>query len=72
MRGVVTRTFPDKGFAFVRGTDGVSRFVHASWCRGLFDMLREGTEVDFTPGEGPRGPKADAIEILFRGEPSIG
>jgi len=64
MKGVVTRVFADKGYLFVRGTDGVSRFVHASWTNGMFDALLAGTQVEFTPGEGEKGPKAEDIKLL--------
>jgi cold shock CspA family protein len=59
MTGVVIRIFPDKGYGFIRGLDGISRFFHASWVNSnLFSILKEGSEVDFIPERGDRGFKA--------------
>ncbi len=66
MRGVVTKMFADKGYGFVRGDDGVNRFFHASWVEwGKFDMLHVGRVVDFTPGEGEKGPQAKEVKPVL-------
>jgi len=66
MKGAVTKVFTDQGYAFVRGTDGVSRFVHASWVsHGMFDTLVKGTPVEFTPAMGDRGPQALDLKVLL-------
>lgn len=53
MKGTITRMLPNKGYGFVRGEDGLSRFMHASVVvpRAAFDTLREGQSVEFDPSE---------------------
>lgn len=66
MKGVVTKVFHNRGFAFIRGEDNVSRFAH---CRAFvlpvaFDMLREGDIVTFEPSdEGSKGNGERAVEV---------
>lgn len=66
MTGIVVRVFHNKGFGFVRGEDGVSRFAHASDFDPpeSFDFTHEGRGVSFTPDRGQRGPKAIEIRLL--------
>jgi cold shock CspA family protein len=42
---------PNKGYGFVRGTDGRTYFIHAKDCRPRsdFDLIAEGQEVEFEP-----------------------
>lgn len=50
MRGEVIRVIPLRGFGFIRGEDGLSRFFHAKWTQALvFDLMKEGDTVEFTP-----------------------
>lgn len=66
MTGVVIRIFPDKGYGFIRGLDGISRFFHASWVKSnLFSILKEGSGVAFTPERGDRGYKAVDVQPLI-------
>lgn len=64
MRGVVTKTFHNKGFLFVRGEDNVLRFAH---CREFqppvaFDLSKEGSTVEFEPYTHPeRGERATKV-----------
>lgn len=64
MEGKVVR-ITDKGFGFIKGQDNVEYFFHKSALRGaIFEALTEGERVDFTPDEGPKGPRAENIELL--------
>jgi len=67
MTGVVIRVLLNKGFCFVRGEDGLSRFVHARDFEPpeAFDRSHEGMKVEFTPSEGPidKGNGLRAIEV---------
>lgn len=72
MRGKVVRVFHDKGYGFVRGEDGLSRFVHAHDVTPVsaFDLLRPDREVEFEPageeaGEGSKhnGLKARKVRL---------
>jgi len=67
MTGTVVRVLLNKGYAFVRGDDGVSRFAHAKDFvpQVSFDTLREGQGVSFTPIEDSSfgGNSQRAVEI---------
>ena len=52
----------DKGFGFIAASDGTEYFFHQSAVTGTrFDELREGQRVTFTPGQGPKGPRAEGV-----------
>ena len=64
MKGTVVQIFLDKGFCFIRGEDGIRRFAHTSKIYpGLFDSLREGTEVEFMPVKTDRGNRAEDVKL---------
>jgi CspA family cold shock protein len=53
----------DKGFGFIAAPDGVEYFFHQSACTSTpFDALREGQNVSFTIGQGPKGPRAENVK----------
>ncbi len=53
----------DKGFGFIAASDGTEYFFHQSACQGTrFDDLREGQNVSFTVGQGPKGPRAENVK----------
>ena len=71
MKGVLTRLFLNKGFGFVRGEDGISRFMHASSVepRTAFDTMHEGQAVEFEPNDnGPldkgNGLRAEKVRVF--------
>jgi CspA family cold shock protein len=54
----------DKGFGFIAAEDGTEYFFHQSGCVGTrFDDLREGQRVTFTVGHGPKGPRAENVQV---------
>lgn len=57
MKGTIIRMLPNKGFSFVRGEDGLTRFAHADQYRPrmAFDTAREGDAVTFIPASGAQG-----------------
>lgn len=62
LAGTVQRLKRDQGYGFIRGSDGLDYFFHASGLRGLiFETLDEGTAVIFTPTEGAKGLRAEEI-----------
>ena len=69
MTGTLIRLVPNKGYCFIRGDDGVSRFGHArAFADPLaFDRAREGQAVRFDPATDPRGLRAINIVLLPAG-----
>ena len=56
----------ERGFGFLAPDDGSDDiFVHVSQVQGegAARALREGQTVEFTPGEGPRGPQALTVTV---------
>jgi len=64
MTGTIKRLVSDKGFGFVAAGDGNEYFFHQSACNGVrFDELREGQSVSFAKGQGPKGPRAENVQL---------
>ena len=59
--GTVKRMVFEKGFGFVADASGHEYFFHQSACAS-FDSLREGQQVTFEPGQGPKGPRAERVQ----------
>ena len=54
----------EKGFGFIATAEGTEYFFHRSGCTGTpFDQLREGQAVSFTVGQGPKGPRAENVNV---------
>ena len=65
MNGSVKRLVRDKGFGFILGSDGSEYFFHSSVCSQTpFDQLREGQNVTFEKGQGPKGPRAENVRTV--------
>jgi CspA family cold shock protein len=60
INGTVKRLVRDKGFGFVAAPDGSEYFFHQSACAD-FDSMREGQNVTFETGQGPKGPRAEKV-----------
>ncbi len=54
----------DKGFGFIEGEGGDIFFHHSSVTDGSFESLREGQTVEYTEGEGPKGPRAENVRVV--------
>jgi len=55
----------DKGFGFIDMGTGKEMFFHMSNLEGVaFEELREGQRVSFTEGEGPKGPRAENVQLI--------
>lgn len=55
----------DKGFGFIKVGNGKDLFFHSKSVQGAtFDDLREGQQVSFTEGSGPKGPCAENVKPL--------
>jgi CspA family cold shock protein len=62
-QGTIKKLVADKGFGFIQ-TDGDDVFFHCSVvAEAAFDQLREGQQVEFTIGRGPKGPRAENVTV---------
>lgn len=61
--GVVKWFNATKGFGFISDEQGQDYFVHYSAIRddGGYRSLEEGQQVEFTVGEGKKGPQAQDV-----------
>jgi CspA family cold shock protein len=59
--GKVKRLVADKGFGFIRGTNGTEYFFHSTAVDGDFTDLREGDAVTFEEVPSAKGPRAEEV-----------
>jgi CspA family cold shock protein len=65
VHGVIKRLVSDKGFGFIAADDRSEYFFHQSAVtKGTFDTLREGQAVTFEKGQGPKGPRAENVQVV--------
>lgn len=63
--GVIKSIVSEKGFGFIRSTEGRELFFHSSQLPDkVFQELREGQQVEFDIAKGSKGPKAIGIRPL--------
>ena len=61
-QGTIKKLISEKGFGFI-ATDRKDLFFHRSAVEGGdFEDLREGQTVEYTEGQGPKGPCADSVK----------
>lgn len=61
-QGTIKKIISDKGFGFIAG-ESKDLFFHRSAVEGVnFEELHEGQTVEFTRGEGPKGPCAESVK----------
>ena len=64
-QGTVKRIIRDRGFGFIRSSDGKEIFFHRSALVGLnMGSLSEGQKVEFQLQEGPKGPRATNVRAV--------
>jgi CspA family cold shock protein len=63
--GTIVRLVPDRGFGFIRRSNGEEIFFHASGVEGVtpFDNLREGQQVTFEATRDDRGRGMRAVHV---------
>ena len=65
MKGTIKKIIRERGFGFISAENGKEVFFHSSSIGGTdFDSLQEGTNVEFTVEEGPKGPKAANVKVV--------
>jgi len=64
MEGTIKR-ITDKGFGFIENGNDKDMFFHSSALEGVrFDELREGQRVSYSVGQGPKGPRAENVQLV--------
>lgn len=59
MQGTIKRVIRDRGFGFIKSTEGQEIFFHRSGLQNIaFDGLKEGENVEFEMERGEKGPRA--------------
>ena len=54
----------NKGFGFIQGEKS-DVFFHSSSLEGTtFEELREGQQVEYEEGRGPKGPRAENVRLV--------
>ena len=61
--GTIKKLISDKGFGFIQGDSGELFFHHSAVQGASFESLREGQKVEFTEGQGPKGPRAENVTV---------
>ncbi|MEM7781858.1 MAG: cold shock domain-containing protein [Planctomycetota bacterium] len=54
----------DKGFGFIAGENGDIFFHVSSLEETTFEELREGQTVEYSEGQGPKGPRAENVRLV--------
>ena len=64
-KGTVKWFSSEKGYGFITQTDGTDIFVHFREIEGEgYRTLNEGQAVEYTVGEGKKGPAAQQVTVL--------
>ena len=64
VEGTIKRII-DKGFGFIEDGSGTDMFFHSSAVVGIdLEALREGQQVSFEAGSGPKGPRAENVQPI--------
>ena len=54
----------EKGFGFIEGQRGDIFFHHSSLQGAAYESLHEGQKVEYTEGQGPKGPRAENVTVV--------
>ncbi len=62
-QGTIKKIISEKGFGFI-GTSRDDLFFHRNSVEGAFEDLREGDTVEYTEGQGQKGPCAENVKSV--------
>lgn len=63
-QGIIKKLVMDKGFGFIQGERG-DVFFHHSALQGItIEAMHEGQTVEYTEGQGPKGPRAENVKPI--------
>lgn len=60
--GKIKKIVSDKGFGFIEGDRGDLFFHHSALIETSIEQLREGQQVEYEVGRGPKGPRAENVK----------
>jgi len=67
MQGKIKRVVRDRGFGFIRSSDGQEVFFHRSSLQQMdFDGLKEGDAVEFEVVQGEKGTRVRNVRPSFQ------
>ncbi len=61
-QGTIKKLIANKGFGFIEGEQGELFFHHSAIEGTTIEALREGQEVTYDEGSGPKGPRAENVK----------
>ena len=62
--GAIKKLISDKGFGFIEGERGDIFFHHSALIGTRIEELQEGQRVQFEIGDGPKGPRAENVQVI--------
>ncbi len=62
-QGTIKKLVADKGFGFISGERGELFFHHSALSGARIEELRVGQTVTYREGRGPKGPRAEDVQI---------
>ena len=63
-QGTIKKLISEKGFGFIEGESGELFFHHSAVQGTPFETLHEGQRVEYTEGQGPKGPRAENVSVV--------
>lgn len=61
----IIKKLTDKGFGFIDTGTSNDLFFHMSSLEGVtYDELEEGQRVSYNEGNGPKGPRAENVQLV--------
>ena len=63
-QGKIKKLIMDKGFGFIEGEREELFFHHSALSGVAIEELREGQQVEYEEGRGPKGPRAENVKLV--------
>ena len=63
-QGKIKKLVSDKGFGFISGDQNDLFFHHSAVEGTAFESLKEGQTVEYTVGQGQKGPRAENVRVV--------
>jgi len=63
-QGTIKKLISNKGFGFIEGENGELFFHSSAVENSSFEELREGQNVEYVEGRGPKGPRAENVRVV--------